>query len=37
LRTIFRKTRTKSQASLVLLLARLATIQPDSSGGTGAL
>lgn len=37
LRTIFRKTRTKSQASLVLLLARLATIQPDASDSTAAL
>jgi DNA-binding CsgD family transcriptional regulator len=31
LRTVFRKTRTKSQASLILLLARMATIQPDAS------
>lgn len=30
LRTIFGKTRTKSQAGLVLLLARLATIRPGS-------
>jgi len=37
LRTIFRKTRTKSQASLVLLLARLATIQPDASNSDATL
>lgn len=30
LRTIFSKTRTKSQAGLVLLLARLATIRPEN-------